>query len=303
MVSDCHKNYLQNIRFQKCYLPQKFSSMTFLEKLQKSVRKSGSTLCVGLDPNLDLLPQSVRDQFETPEEQVAYFCKLVIDYTAEYTAAYKPNLAFFEAIGKNGLVVFEEVISHIPSNKIIIADAKRGDISSTADHYKKAFWDEFNADAITLNPLMGFETLEAFSKDETKGIYVLTLTSNPGAADFLKKPFAGFNMMAQYIADQLSNKSSRSHLGMVIGATQSEESESVLSYHPNGALLIPGIGAQGGSISELAKSVKNHKGIPLINSSRGIIYAGKDDSNWPEYVAEAAKSMKQNLNYITAQYV
>jgi orotidine-5'-phosphate decarboxylase len=277
--------------------------MTFLEKLQKSVKESGSTLCIGLDPNLDLLPQSVRDQFETPEEQIAYFCKLVIDYTSEYTAAYKPNLAFFEAIGRHGLAVFKEVIDHIPSEKILIADAKRGDISSTADHYKKAFWGEFEVDAITLNPLIGFETLEAFSKDETKGIYVLTLTSNPGAADFLKKPFAGFDMMAQYIADQLSKRVSRSHLGMVIGATQSEESESVLSYHPESALLIPGIGAQGGSVSELAKSLKNHKGIPLINSSRGIIYAGKDESDWPEYVAEAAKSMKQKLNHITAQHV
>lgn len=279
--------------------------MTFLEKLRTSVSKTGSTLCVGLDPNLDLLPQSVKDQFNSPEEQVAYFCKLVIDYTSEYCVAFKPNLGFFEALGLNGLSVFEEVIAHIPDDKVIIADAKRGDISSTAEHYKKAFWNEFGVDAITLNPLMGFETLEAFSKDETKGIYVLTLTSNPGAADFFKKPFSGFDMMSQFIADQLSKKSaaSSSHLGMVIGATQAEEAESVLSHHPNGALLIPGIGAQGGSVSELAKALKGHKGIPLINSSRGIIYAGKDEGDWPEYVAEAAKKMKQKLNQITQQYV
>jgi orotidine-5'-phosphate decarboxylase len=279
--------------------------MTFTEKLRASVQETGSTLCAGLDPNLDLLPQSVKQQFETPEEQVSYFCKLVIDYTAEHVAAFKPNLAFFEALGKNGLSVFEEVIRHIPENKIIIADAKRGDISSTADHYKKAYFDEFNVDAITINPLMGFETLEAFSKDETKGIYVLTLTSNAGASDFLKQPYKNFESMSEYIADQLSKKSrfSDTHLGMVIGATQAEEASSVLKYHPEGALLIPGIGAQGGSISELEKALTNHTGIPLINSSRGIIYAGKDEGDWPEYVAEQAKSMKQKLSSLTKKYV
>ena len=279
--------------------------MTFSEKLHQSVSNAGSTLCVGLDPNLDLLPQSVKDQFDSPEEQVSYFCKLVIDYTSEYCAAFKPNLGFFEALGPNGLSVFEEVIEHIPSDKIIIADAKRGDISSTAEHYKKAFWNEFDVDAVTLNPLMGFETLEAFSKNESKGVYVLTLTSNSGADDFLKKPFRGFDLMAQFIAEQLAKRSTSAatHLGMVIGATQAEESESVLSYHSEGALLIPGIGAQGGSVSELEKALRHHKGIPLINSSRGIIYAGKDEGDWPEYVAEAARNMKQKLNQITQQYV
>ncbi|MDR9418721.1 orotidine-5'-phosphate decarboxylase [Gracilimonas sp.] len=279
--------------------------MTFSKNLKKSVSNTGSVLCVGLDPNLDLLPQPVKEQFDSPEEQVIYFCKLVIDYTAEHCAAFKPNLGFFEALGPNGLLVFKEVTQHIPNDKIIIADAKRGDISSTAEHYKKAFWDEFEVDAITVNPLMGFETLEAFSKDESKGIYVLTLTSNPGASDFLKQPFGGFDIMAQFIANQLAIRVSTSdaHLGMVIGATQAEEAASVLSHHPKGALLIPGIGAQGGSISELSKSLKNHQGIPLVSSSRSIIYAGKDEGNWPEHVAEAAKSMKKQLNQITNQYV
>lgn len=279
--------------------------MTFTQKLKKAVQNSRSILCVGLDPNSDLLPQPVKAQFENPEEQAAYFCKLVIDYTSEYCAAFKPNLAFFEALGKNGLAVFEEVIDHIPADKIIIADAKRGDISSTAEHYKKAFWDEFEVDAITLNPLMGFETLKAFSQDERKGIYVLSLTSNAGAEDFLKRPFENFDMMAQFIADQLSKITpfSKSHLGMVVGATQAEEVASVLRYHPESALLIPGIGAQGGSLPELAKSLKNHQGIPLISSSRSVIYAGKNEGDWPEHVASQAKNMQQKLNSITQQYV
>ncbi len=279
--------------------------MTYTEKLSNAIKESSSTLCIGLDPNLNLIPQSVKDQFVHPEEQLSYFCKLVIDYTADYCAAYKPNLAFFEALGPNGLAVFEEVISHIPKEKIIIADAKRGDISSTAEHYKKSYFSQFDVDAITLNPLMGFETLDAFAHFEEKALYVLTLTSNPGASDFLKKPFMGFDLMAQFIANQLSKRAlnTSTHLGMVIGATQAEEAASVLKHHPKGALLIPGIGTQGGSISELAKALKNHTGLPLINSSRGIIYAGKNESNWPELVAQAAKTMKEKLNLISNQYV
>ncbi|MEX0719313.1 MAG: orotidine-5'-phosphate decarboxylase [Balneolaceae bacterium] len=279
--------------------------MTYLEKLKQAVKHSHSTLCVGLDPDLLLLPNPVTQQFETPEEQVTYFCKLVIDFTAEFCAAYKPNLAFFEALGKNGLAVFEEVADHIPSDKIVIADAKRGDISSTAEHYKKTFFDIFDVDAITINPMMGFETLDAFSKDQSKGIYVLTLTSNSGAEDFLKKPFRGFDMMSQFIADQLAKRSafSDSHLGMVMGATQSKEAPSILKFHPEAALLIPGVGAQGGSISDLSKSLKKHNGIPLVNSSRNIIYAGMNEGNWPELVAQKAKETRNMLRPITDQYV
>lgn len=207
--------------------------MTFTQKLRSAVASSGSTLCVGLDPNLSLLPKSVKRDLLDPESQVSFFCKSVIDHTQDFCAAYKPNLAFFEALGASGLEIFEEVVQHIPDDKIIIADAKRGDISTTAEHYKKTFYNQFNVDAVTLNPLMGFETLDAFTEDDTKGIYVLALTSNPGADDFLKKPFEGFDMMAQYIASELEKRSnsSKAHLGMVIGATQAELSKSVTDLH------------------------------------------------------------------------
>ncbi|MFY0697330.1 MAG: orotidine-5'-phosphate decarboxylase [Balneola sp.] len=279
--------------------------MTFVQKLQAAVSDSNSTLCVGLDPNLSKLPVSVKKLFKSPEEQVIHFCKMVIDVTKNDCAAYKPNLAFFEALGSSGLSVFHEVLTHIPENRIIIADAKRGDISTTAEHYKKSFFDQFHVDAITLNPLMGFETLDAFTEDGSKGIYALALTSNPGADDFLKKPFEGFDMMAQYIASELEKRSSSSdaHLGMVIGATQAELSKSVTDLHKKASLLIPGIGAQGGSVEELAASLNEHEGISLINSSRGIIYAGSDHENWTEHVAHKAKEMKEKLNMITERYV
>lgn len=279
--------------------------MTYLEKLQAAVLSSKSTLCVGLDSNLDKLPKAVVERFSTPEEQVSFFCKTVIDYTYEHAAAFKPNLAFFEALGSNGLAVFEEVINHIPKDRIIIADAKRGDISTTAEHYKKSFFDQFAVDAITLNPLMGFETLDAFSNDEKKGIYILTLTSNPGASDFLKKPFEGFTTMAEYIAHEIFELSVKveTHLGMVVGATQAEEAEPVIKQHSTGSLLIPGIGAQGGSVEELARVLENHEGIPLVNSSRGVIYAGSDQQNWFDHVAESAKATKEKLSIITQSYV
>lgn len=279
--------------------------MTYLEKLKAAVQASNSTLCVGLDPMLDKLPDAITSNISDPIEQVKYFCKTVIDSTVEACAAYKPNVAFFEALGPKGFEVLSEVMCHIPENRMVIADAKRGDINNTAWHYKKAFFDGFGADAITLNPLMGFETLEAFSQDETKAVYVLTLTSNPGADDFFKQPFAGFEMMAQYIANGLFERSvtSETHLGMVIGATQTTAAAEVIKYHTQGALLIPGVGAQGGSVHELAELLAPHEGIPLINSSRGIIYAGNNQPDWEQYVAVAASEMKDKLSLITAQHV
>lgn len=279
--------------------------MTFTEKLQSAVSESGSTLCVGLDPNLSKLPASVKELFNSPEEQVIHFCKRVIDATENECAAYKPNLAFFEALGSAGLEVLNEVISYIPDSRIVIADAKRGDINTTAEHYKKAFFNQFHTDAVTLNPLMGFETLDAFSNDESKAVYVLALTSNPGADDFLKKPFEGFDMMGQYISSELAKKSaiSKTHLGMVIGATQADLSKSVTDLHKKASLLIPGIGAQGGSVEELATALSDHEGIPLINSSRGIIYAGSDHEDWQDHVAFKAKETKKKLSSITERYV
>ena len=278
--------------------------MTYLEKLQEAVHDSGSLLCVGLDPNLEKIPARVRNMFDTEAESMAYFCKMVIDYTLESACAYKPNLAFFEALGPAGLSVFKEVVDHIPDNRIIIADAKRGDIHTTAEHYAKAFFNVFDVDAITINPLMGLETLDAFSVKADKAVYALALTSNLGAADFLKKPFDGFKSMAAFIATSLRdyNDKCESHIGMVMGATQAKEMHHVLEQHPEASLLIPGIGAQGGSVAELEQALKNHIGIPVINSSRSIIFAGENTDNWPEKIQEAAAQTKEKLKTITECY-
>jgi orotidine-5'-phosphate decarboxylase len=278
--------------------------MTFEQKLRQAVTGSQSVLCVGLDPVLDRIPDSIKDENDTIEDIVIHFLKSVVETTSDYCCAYKPNLAFFEALGENGLNVFKQIVDYIPDNKIIIADAKRGDIGHTAASYKKAYFNTFDVDAITLSPFMGFDTLESFLDDESKAIYALTLTSNKGAEDFLLKPFQGYNMMSDYIAENLKSLSNRhpGHTGMVVGATKADILKEVINRHPHASLLIPGIGAQGGSVDDLEKAIELHPGIPLINSSRGIIYSGMG-KNWQEDVEKAADKLKSKLFNITNRYV
>lgn len=279
--------------------------MTFTEKLKAAVRTNNSSLCVGLDPNLDLLPQAITNKDRTPTQQVALFLKKVIDVTKPHCSAYKPNLGFFEALGPDGWDLFGGILDYIPNDKVIIADAKRGDISSTAEHYAKAFFKHFDVDSITLNPLMGFETLAPFLEDASKGIYVLSLTSNPGAKDILLQQLASGATVSTHIAEQLNSlqKESDTSIGMVVGATKAEKMEPVIAPFPKAPLLIPGVGKQGGDITKLGESLKQHQGIPLINSSRSIIYAGGDSDNWQKDVAESAQNLKERLSPITERYV
>ncbi len=279
--------------------------MKFTEKLNTAIKATGSCLCVGLDPNLDLIPAPVVERFDNKPETVSFFLKSVIDATAEHCAAFKPNLGFFEALGADGWDVLEEVLDYIPKEKIIIADAKRGDISSTSEHYAKAFFETLDVDAVTLNPLMGFETLTPFLNYENKGIFVLTLTSNPGSADILTKPVAEFNTMAAYIAGRLREKqeTSTTDIGMVVGATKTDEIKPVIQQYRKATLLIPGIGKQGGSVAELRDTLHEHMGLPLVNSSRSVIYAGKDSPDWLEAVSQKAKEFKLKLSSLVEQDV
>lgn len=276
--------------------------MQFVDKLNQAVKAANSNLCVGLDPYLERIPEDIKQQHSSSHKQVYYFLKTVIEVTAPHCAAYKPNLGFFEALGAGGLEVFEWVVGHIPDDKIIIADAKRGDISSTANHYAKAYFEKFDVDAITINPLMGFDTLTPFDDYEEKGVFVLTLTSNPGANDFLMQPFGDEDTMAAYIASKLHqlNDKNATHLGMVTGATNTKDLKLVLQKHPQAALLIPGIGAQGGSLDDFSSLLNEHEGIPVFNSSRGILYAGEGQDDWQSAVEAQAERSKNEINSILA---
>lgn len=279
--------------------------MTFTEKLKKAVSSSNSVLCVGLDPNPELIPKLLQKNFSEPYELILEFCSRIIELTKDSACAFKPNSAFFEALGSRGWQVLEEVINLIPDDKIIIADAKRGDIGNTALQYKKAFFDELNADALTVSAFMGMDTLDPFLGEEEKALFVLAMTSNRGSADFLQRRFEGRMSLGEYLAEELEKKQDKSltHLGLVVGATQIVSISPVINAYPNAHLLIPGIGKQGGSVNELQWVLNDHNGIPIVNSSRSIIYAGGESENWEEAVSEKASEMKDSLQTITRRYV
>lgn len=246
----------------------------YLDRLRASVRDTQSVLCVGLDPDPAKIPQDLRQAGESTASLVERFCLEVIRATSDLASSYKPNLAFFEALGRDGLQVFGAVCDAIPRQRLIIADAKRGDIGNTADHYAHAFFEVFACDAITVSPLMGMETLQGFTQNPDKGVYVLTLTSNSGAKDFLEQPMAGYPTMAEYIAIQLAelDQTQAAHVGMVLGATQVEKLHPLLKAHPQASLLLPGIGMQGGDLNALMLLLEDHSGLPVIPISRGILF-------------------------------
>lgn len=283
--------------------------MKFTEKLKSAVKSSSSILCVGLDPDPSRIPEYILNRHENITDAVLEFCTIIIDESAEYCVAFKPNLAFFEALGTRGIEVFGKLCERIPSQHIIIADAKRGDIGNTASKYRQAFFDTWKCDAVTLSPLMGFETITPFLTDERFGVFVLTLTSNPGAKDFLMRPFEGYDMMAEFIAANLEkhNHSFPGHAGLVVGATHPDLLQKVLKHYPDATLLIPGIGTQGGDIQVLIGAVEHHRGIPLINVSRGIMYgavpAATEESQLRENIHNRAKSYQQSLLPITHNYL
>ncbi|TVQ03282.1 MAG: orotidine-5'-phosphate decarboxylase [Balneolaceae bacterium] len=279
--------------------------MSFTTKLKNAISSTGSVLCVGLDPVPEYIPKPLKAAFREDDKLILDFCRRIIEATKPYACAYKPNTAFFEAMGSKGWAVLEKVADMVPSNRILIIDAKRGDIGHTALQYKLAFFEHMSADAITLNPLMGMETIDPFLDDPEKAVFVLAMTSNRGAADLLQRRFEGRLSLGEYIAEELAKKMSKSssHLGLVTGATQTDWIRPVLKAFPEAHLLIPGVGKQGGNIEDLAEILKDHKGLPVINSSRSVIYAGGDSEDWMEKVSVKAALLKESLNVITKEYV
>lgn len=279
--------------------------MKFTEKLHHAVKSRNTVLCVGLDPDPARIPEFIRRRHNTTSAIVTEFCKLVIDATRDLVVAYKPNMAFFEALGSEGIRSFESLVQRIPDDVISIADAKRGDIGNTASKYAEAYFKTWKCDSVTLSPLMGFETLDPFLTDFTKGIFTLTLTSNPGANDFLMKPFAGFGMMAEFIAHELSKRNgvSSGHPGMVIGATRPELVQKVINHYSDATLLIPGVGAQGGDVLELQEALSKHHGLPIVNVSRAILYAAetKTDEDFKKMIRDATLSYIDTLKPLTHQ--
>lgn len=269
--------------------------MTFKDKMRIAVSTANTSLIIGLDPDYEKLPAIIKRKASSKADAVNTFCREIIEHTMPFCAGYKLNLAFFEALGDQGLDVFRQVCSAVPFDKLLIADAKRGDIGNTTSMYAHAYWKAFRADAITLNPLMGIETLMPFLKDSRKAVFALALTSNDGASDFLLQKMQNGNSLSEEIAIRLQQLAEHDlalgTLGMVVGATQTEKLAPVLDKFPQAPLLIPGFGAQGGKIEDMVKLLESreHPAFPVVGRSIIYEFSDGDDYKWYKTVVLATK--------------
>lgn len=248
--------------------------MTFRQKLTARIAATGSNLCVGLDIRADAADDATKRQIIQ-----------IIEETAPYAAAFKPNAAYFEALGWQGVKMLSEILKEIPSDIPVVYDVKRGDIGETQGYYAKACFDQLGVDAVTLNPFMGRDTLEPFLKYTDKGLYLLAVTSNPGAAD-IELQSTGARQIFEIVAEM--TKASE-QVGLVVGLTNA--SGDVLKKIPDVPLLIPGLGAQGGDLAALKGS--GRKAPLLVNVSRGITASsdnmtfGSRAKMWKEKISDA----------------
>lgn len=268
--------------------------MTFKQKLDNIVKKNNSLLCVGLDSDISKIPEHIR----SGEHPQSTFNKAIIDATADLVCAYKPNTAFYESRGKNGIEALKMTCDYMTSNYPdipIILDAKRGDIGNTNEGYAKFAFDYLGADAITLHPYLGIETLGSFLNWADKEIFILCRTSNPGAGELQDLQVNG-KPLYQVVAENVAGEwNSNSNCGLVVGAPYPAELEIVRRIVGDGfPLLIPGIGAQGGDVEKTVKAGVDSKGLnAIINSSRGIIFASNGEDFTQKARIEAEKLMNE----------
>lgn len=262
-------------------------------ELIKQIKNKKSFLCVGLDPDMDKLPKHLTEDEEDP---IYEFNKAIIDATAPYCVSFKPNTAFFEAYGLSGLTSLERTIRYIKANypdHFIIADAKRGDIGNTSTMYAKAFFKRLNTDAITVAPYMGSDSVKPFLAFKDKWAIVLGLTSNEGSADFQQQKIEGRDLYLKVIAT-CAQWGTDENLMFVVGATKASLFTEIRKIVPNHFLLVPGVGAQGGSLQEVCKyGLIKDIGL-LINASRSIIYASPN-KDFADKAAEEAKKMAEEM--------
>ena len=268
--------------------------MNFNEKLRTAMKMNQSLLCIGLDPDPDLMP---------PGMSVSKFNKAIIDATADLVCAYKLNLAFYEVLDK-GMESLKRTVRHIPKNIPIIGDCKRGDIGNTAKAYAKAMFSLHGFDAVTVNPYMGFDSIEPFIDYWEKGVLVLCRSSNPGADDFqslsfdLKGKQVPLFEIVALKAEQWNKKGKGHNIGLVVGATYPEELKLIRHNHPKMLLLIPGIGAQGGDLAAAVHNgVDNWGQGAIFTSSRQIIYASKR-RDFAQAARQVALSMRDEIKHL-----
>jgi orotidine-5'-phosphate decarboxylase len=272
------------------------------EELFGQIKTKASFLCVGLDTDIQKIPRHLL----TSEDPVFEFNKYIIEATYKYAVAYKPNIAFYEAMGTKGWESLQKTMEFIPKECFTIADAKRGDIGNTSGLYARAFFDKdssgFDFDSVTVAPYMGEDSVSPFLTYPSKWVILLALTSNAGSHDFQFTKNENGDYLFESVLKKSQKWGSSNNMMYVVGATQAESLEKIREIIPDHFLLVPGVGAQGGSLAEVAKyGMNSHCGL-LVNSSRGIIYAS-EGVDFAENAAKEAQLMKEEMESLLEKYL
>lgn len=263
------------------------------KELIASIQRKRSFLCVGLDTDLKKVPAHLLQE----EEPVFAFNKAIIDATAPYCVAYKPNLAFYESMGVKGWIAFEKTVAYLRENypdQFIIADAKRGDIGNTSAMYARTFFEEMDLDAVTVAPYMGEDSVTPFLGYEGKWVILLALTSNKGSHDFQLTEDAQGEKLFEKVLRKSQEWAGNDQMMYVVGATQGKAFEDIRRIAPNHFLLVPGIGAQGGSLEEVCKYGMTSECGLIVNSSRAIIYADATE-RFAQVAGEKAREVQAQM--------
>ena len=263
------------------------------QQLIKEIFTKKTFLCVGLDTDINKIPAHLKNE----EDPIFAFNKAIIDATAPYCVAYKPNLAFYECYGLKGMLAFEKTIQYIKENHpnhFIIADAKRGDIGNTSKMYAQSFFEEYNLDSVTVAPYMGEDSVKPFLEYDGKWVILLALTSNKGSHDFQLTEDKQGERLFEKVLKKSQEWGTTENLMYVVGATQGKMFEDIRRIAPEHFLLVPGVGAQGGSLQEVCKYGMTKDCGLLVNSSRGIIYASTD-TDFAEVAAVKAKELQEEM--------
>ena len=263
------------------------------EQIFEHIRRKQSFLCVGLDADIRKLPACLLQE----EDPIFSFNKTIIDATAPYCVAYKPNLAFYESMGVRGWVAFEKTVAYLRQHhpdQFIIADAKRGDIGNTSAMYARTFFEEYDVDALTVAPYMGEDSVTPFLGYDGKWVILLALTSNKGSNDFQLTTDTEGERLFEKVIRKSQQWGNIDNMMYVVGATQGKMFEDIRKVAPESFLLVPGVGAQGGSLEEVCRYGMTKDCGLLVNSSRGIIYAS-DGEDYAEVAAQKAKELQEQM--------
>lgn len=268
------------------------------QQLIAAIQHKKSFLCVGLDTDIKKIPQHLLDQ----EDPVAVFNKAIIEATADLCVAYKPNLAFYECEGAKGWESLRATMNAVPGDCFTIADAKRGDIGNTSGMYARAFFENYNFHSITVAPYMGSDSVKPFLQYQNRWVILLALTSNEGAFDFETLKLHDGTSLYEHVLKTSSTWGSANNMMYVVGATKAEYLSDIRKLVPDHFLLVPGVGAQGGSLADVARYGMNKDCGLLVNASRSILYASSN-ADFAEKAREEALRIQREMEQLLEQYL